>query len=270
VMHLDTASEYWHRSGSLVVTDPLSERDSPIPQEVRVYVFGGTQHSPATGPSTRGQLPPSPTDYRPFQEALFLAMDRWITDGTPPPPSVYPRIADGTLVGWEAEDAGWTPIPNLAYPTVIQQPEYLDYGSSFVEHRRIDKHPPIRTGKTYRVRVPALDEDNNERGVLKLPPVAVPLATYTGWNLRSPSIGAESELLRLTGGYLPFPRTEDERVASGDPRRAVTERYPGFDDYLRRYRTAAEALVAEGYLLAEHLSGLEALARSNQALFEAR
>ena len=268
VMHLDTASEYWHRSGSLVVTDPLGERDAALPPEVRVYVFGGTQHSPAAGPSDRGQLQPSTIPYQPFQQALFLALDRWITDGTPPPPSVHPRLADGTLVGWKAGEAGWQPLPGVAYPTVIQQPEHLDYGPDFADKRRIDHHPPRRTGKAYRVRVPALDADNNERGVLQLPPVAVPVATYTGWNLRAPAIGAPTELLRLTGGAIPFPRTAAERVRTGDPRPAVTERYAGFDDYLARYLAAADALVADGYLLPEHRAGLEQMARAHAPLFE--
>ena len=267
VMHLDTASEYWHRSGSLVVTDPTGEADSLLPPEVRVYVFGGAQHSPATGPSTRGQQPPSPTDYRPFVETLFLAMDRWVTDDMPPPPSVYPKIADGTLVGWRADEAGWTPLPGVRYPTVIQEPELLDYGSSFATDRRLELHPPRRTGRSYRVRVPALDADNNERGVLELPSVAVPLATYTGWNLRHPAIGAEDELLRLTGSYIPFPRTAADRAAAGDPRLAIAERYDSFEDYLRQHQAAAEALMDKGYLLAEHLPALAEQARAHQPLF---
>ena len=108
-------------------------------------------------------------------------MDRWITEGTQPPPSVYPRIAVGTLVGWKADEVGWTSIPIVRYPTVIQQPEYLDYGPAFGKDRKIDYHPPRRTGKRYPVSVPALDGDNNERGVLRLPAVTVPLATYTGY-----------------------------------------------------------------------------------------
>lgn len=267
VMHLDTASEYWHRSGSLVVTDPLGETDTQVPAEVRIYVFGGTQHSPATEPSTRGQQQPSPTDYRPFQEALFLALDRWVTDDTPPPPSVHPRIADGTLVGWTEDEAGWTPLPGVRYPTVIQEPELLDYGPSFATHRRLERHPPRRTGKSYRVRVPALDEDNNELGVLKMPSVSVPLATYTGWNLRHPMIGAEHELLRLTGSYIPFPATTAQRVATGDPRRSVAERYSSFADYLDRYQAAARALVAQRYLLTEHLPALDEWARSQRTVF---
>ena len=267
VMHLDSASEYWHRSGSLVVTDPAGERDSVIPPEVRVYVFGGTQHSPAARPSDRGQLPPSPTVFRPFQQALFLALDRWITDGTPPPPSVHPRIAAGTLVAWQEEQSGWTPLPGVRYPTVIQQPELLDYGKAFEQHRRIDRQPPLRTGKRYAVRVPALDEDNNERGVLQMPSVAAPLATFTGWNLRNPAIGAPGELLRLTGGSIPFPRTAADRARSGDPRRAVTERYGSFDEYFGRYMEAAGELEAGGYLLPEHMAALEESAQAARPLF---
>ncbi len=267
VMHLDSASEYWHRSGSLVVTDPAGERDSEIPPEARVYVFGGTQHGPAARPHDRGQLPPSPTPFRPFQQALFLAMDRWITDGTPPPPSVHPRIADGTLVAWQEEPSGWIPLPNVRYPTVIQQPELLDYGKDFAKHRRIERQPPLRTGKQYGVRVPALDADNNERGALQMPSVAVPLATFTGWNLRNPASGAPDALVRLTGGRIPFPRTAADRERNGDPRRAVTERYGSFEDYLEQYMAAAEKLVAAGYLVEEHMDELEAQARSARPLF---
>ena len=268
VMHLDSASEYWHRSGSLVVTDPSGERDSVIPPEVRVYVFGGTQHGPAARPHDRGQLAPSPTPYRPFQQALFLALDRWITDGTPPPPSVYPRIADGTLVDWREGPSGWTPLPDVRYPAVIQQPELLDHGRAFEKQRRIERNPPARTGKAYGVRVPALDADNNELGALQLPSVAVPLATFTGWNLRNPAIGAPDALLRLTGGRIPFPRTAAERERTGDPRRAVLERYAGFDDYLEQYMAAAAKLETAGYLLPEHMDALEAHAESAGGLWQ--
>ena len=268
VMHLDTSSEYWHRSASLTVTDPTGERDAELPDEVRVYVFGGAQHSPATGPSDRGQLPPNPTNYRPLQEALFLALDRWITDGAPPPPSVHPRIADGTLTDWRAGAAGWRPIPGVRYPEVIQQPERLDYGPAFDSERRIDHHPPRRTGKHYPVRVPAFDADNNEVGVLRLPALTVPVATYTSWNLRNPAIGAEDELLGLTGGYIRFPATAADRAAAGDPRQELAARYGGFTEYLAQYMAAARHLVAEGYLLDEHLPAVKAVAESHRPAFE--
>ncbi len=267
VMHLDTSSEYWHRSGSLVVTDPGGERDSLLPPEVRVYVIGGAQHRPALAPSDRGQLPANPNDYAPIREALFLALDRWLTDGVEPPPSVHPRIADGTLAPWAESAAGWRALPGVSYPTVIQQPERVDYGERFESLRRIDLHPPRRTGKRYGVRVPALDADNNERGVLRLPRIAAPVATYTGWNLRNPAVGAPTELLDLQGGRIPFPVTAEERERTGDPRRAVTERYADFTDYRSRYVAAAEPLIAGRYLLPAHRGGLEAIAEEHRSLF---
>jgi hypothetical protein len=267
VMHVDTSSEYWHRGGSLVVTDPLGERDAALPSEVRVYVVGGAQHRPARAPSDRGQVPVNPNDYAPIREALFLALDRWVSDGVEPPPSVHPRIADGTLAPWAESAAGWRPLPGVSYPTVIQRPERVDYGDEFESLRRIDLHPPRRTGERYGVRVPALDADNNERGVLRLPRVAAPVATYTGWNLRNPAIGAPTELLDLQGGRIPFARTVRERERSGDPRHAVTERYADFADYRRRYLAAAEPLIAGRYLLPSHRGGLEAVAEDHRSLF---
>ena len=268
VMHLDTSSEYWHRSGSLVVTDPRGERDTVLPPEVRVYVIGGAQHSPAERPSDRGQHPVNPNNYRPVQEALFLAMDRWLTDGTEPPPNVYPRIVDGALLPWSERAAGWQSLPGVTYPTVIQQPEHLDYGAAFETQRRIDRHPPVRSDRRYGVRVPALDDDNNERGVLRLPRVAVPVATYTGWNLRNPEIGAPTELLDLVGSRIPFPLTRSDREMSGDPRASVAERYGGYADYHDRYMAAAERLIDNRYLLPEHLDALEGIAEGHRLLFE--
>ena len=267
VMHLDTSSEYWHRSGSLVVTDPLGDRDAVLPPEVRVYVVGGAQHRPARAPSDRGQLPVNPNDYAPIREALFLALDRWVTAGTEPPPSVHPRIADGTLAGWPASAAGWRALPGVLYPAVIQQPERVDYGEEFESLRRIDLHPPRRTGDRYGVGVPALDADNNERGVLRLPRLAVPLATYTGWNLRNPAIGAPTELLDLQGGRIPFPLTAQERERTGDPRPAVTERYADFADYRTRYLAAVESLIAGRYLLPAHRGSLEAVVEEHRPVF---
>ena len=267
VMHLDTSSEYWHRSASLVVTDPAGERDGEIPDDVRVYVFGGSQHGPARGPSDRGQLAPNPNVYQPFLETLFLAMDRWVTDGASPPRSVHPRIADGALVGWKANQAGWQALPGVRYPTSIQQPDVVDYGEAFASERRIDNHPPVRDGQRYGVRVPAFDDDNNELGALRMPAVAAPVATYTSWNLRVPAIGQPEALLGLSGGIIPFRKTQADRAASGDPRPSVEERYASFDAYLAETKRAAEALVAEGYLLKEHLADIEALAEANRGLF---
>src|SRR5205085_3155847 len=101
VFHTQSSSEYWHRSASLVHTDPLGKQDAEIPAEVRIYSFGGTQHGTGSGfPAAPGggQLPSNPADYTPFMRGLVMALDRWITEGQEPPPSVFPTISDETLV----------------------------------------------------------------------------------------------------------------------------------------------------------------------------
>ena len=73
--------------------------------------------------------------------------------------------------------------------------------------------------------VPQVDRDGNELAGIHLPEIAVPLATYTGWNLRDPSIGAPEQREAFEGSYLAFPRTAAERDKSGDPRKSIAERY---------------------------------------------
>lgn len=269
IMHTQSSSEYWHRSGSLVHTDPLGERDVEIPDNVRIYTFGGCQHGPGDGvPGARasGQLPACPSDYRPFMRGLLTALDAWVRGEREPPSSVYPKFSDHTLVGWREAESGWHALPGVRYPEVIQQPEYLDRGPDFLTLRRTSIEPPQSRGD-YAVRVPAYGEDDNELGTLLLPSVAVPVGTFTSWNLRDRSLGAETELLSLSGGYVPFAKTAEERKAAGDTRPAVAELYAGFDDYRQKFLAAAGKLQSAGYLLAEDLPRLESLAAKNETLF---
>jgi hypothetical protein len=97
--------------------------------------------------------------------------------------------------------------------------------------------------------VPAVDQDGNERAGIRLPEIAVPLATYTGWNLRKPEIGAPGELVPLLGSTIAFPATRAARDAAKDPRRSIEERYPSRDEYLARVEQALDALVLKGYLI---------------------
>lgn len=270
VMHTQSSSEYWHRSGSLVHTDPSSERDAELPEEVRVYAFGGTQHGPGGGQPdaapTRGQLITNPADYRPLMRGLLTALDGWIRRGEAPPASVYPRIDRGTLAPWRESQSGWRKLPGVNYPPVIQQPALVDRGPEFLEYRRTSIEPPRVLG-AYDVRVPAFDAENRELGTLDLPDVAVPVGTYTSWNLRSKSLGADSELLSLAGGYVPLARTAAERERSNDPRRSLAERYSNFDEYRRQHAAAAQKLVEERYLLAEDLPRFAKQAEARRTLF---
>lgn len=271
VMHTQSSSEYWHRAGSLVHTDPSGERDAKLPPEVRVYCFGGTQHGAGGGSAGNapgnGQLITNPADYRPLLRALLTALDEWVRTDREPPPSAHPRIADGTLVGWRESASGWQGIPGVRYPEVIQQPEHLDRGPEFYRFRRSTIEPPIRRG-TYDVKIPKCGAGNNELGTLLLPAVAVPVATYTSWNTRGRSVGAEGELLGLQGGYIPFAKTKAERERSGDPRPALLERYRDFEDYRRQYQAAVESGIQQRTLLAEDTAELMKLADRWRPLFD--
>ena len=116
----------------------------------------------------------------------------------------------------------------------------------------------------------AVDEDGNELAGIRLPDITVPLATYTGWNVRHADIGGPGQTLSLLGSTMPFPATRAERQASGDPRPSIEERYPSKEDYLRRVQQAAEALVQQGYLLAEDLTTVAEQASQRYDVFRDR
>jgi hypothetical protein len=252
VMHTQSAAEYWHRSGSLVHTDPLGKNDAMIPGSMRVYAFGGTQHGPAADPPARGNADNlhNPGDYRPYLRALLDALDLWVKDGKEPPASVYPRIATKTLVHWSQKSTGFPAIPGVRYPEVIQQPVCLDFGPRFGKEGISTIEPPDVRGQ-YVTLVPRSGADGNDLGTLLPPEVGVPLATYTGWNLRNRNIGAEAMLANLLGSYIPFPKTKAERLASGDPRVSIEARYGDFPSYQKQFAANCAKLMSEDYLLKE-------------------
>jgi hypothetical protein len=271
VMNTQGTGEYWHRAGSLVHTDPLGMRDAEIPSNVRLYTFGGTQHSATSLPLTRGmgeQLL-NPADYNPQLRALLTALDRWTRDGTEPPPSVYPTIASGTLVDFVQTKTCFPAIPGVRYPQVIHQPERLDFGPEF-ESRGITTIEPPHVGAKYGVKVPRVGPDGNELGTLAPVEVVVPTATYTGWNLRRAEVGAEGELVSLMGSYIPLAKTKAERTASGDPRESLAERYGTFDRYRAKFIAAADDYVRRRYLLEEDAKRLIAGLDELQSLFPPR
>src|ERR1019366_6509492 len=149
-------------------------------------------------------------------------MDQWGTEDAPPPPSRYPKIADGTLV--PRERGGWPAIPGLRLPPPQLIAYRLDFGPNWL--RGIVDNEPPKIGSPYVVRVPAVDADGNDRAGVRVPELAVPLATHAGWNYRDAGIGAPEHLAGEIGSYIPFARTRAERQQSGDPRASIEERYP--------------------------------------------
>ena len=162
----------------------------------------------------------------------------------------FQRFAKRPLVDWQRSSTGFPLIPGVRYPEVIQQPPLLWFGTDWRERGFAKVQPPdIRN--EYKVLVPRCGPDGNELGCLLPPEVAVPLATFTGWSLRTSEAGAENELVGLPGSYIPFPVTTADREASGDPRRSLEERYGTLDEYERALTAACENLVQRRLLLKE-------------------
>jgi hypothetical protein len=249
VFHTQSTAEYWTRAGSLPHTNLADNSDAEIPDNVRFYTFGGTQHGPSGYPPGKANAVHlhNPANYKPFLRALLLALDQWVKDDVTPPPSVYPRFADRTLIAATAAANDFPRIPGVKYPKTIHAPLWLDLGPRWVIERIIDFQPPKVRGQ-YAVFVPRVDADGNELGCLQPPEVAVPTGTYTGWNLRSAEAGIPGELLSLTGSYIPFGTTLKDRVATDDPRPSVRERYSSLDDYQQRVTQVCAKLREQRYL----------------------
>jgi hypothetical protein len=271
IFHTNTSYEYWSRAGSLIHTSPDGKRDVPPMENARIYHLAGLQHfsrafppTPDPEPSLAAQHLPNPNPVRWFWRALFVAMDVWVREGKEPPESRYPKIADGTLVPREA--VKWPEVPVFhavkemsmrslaAPPDRVHDALRLDFGPQW-KKRIITRQPP-GVGKPFPALVPQVDNDGNDAGGVRLPQIEVPLATYTGWNLRDPKIGMPNERVSFLGSFFPLPKTKADAEAAGDPRIAIAERYPSREEYLRKFEEAAADLAAAGYLLGEDVDAL--------------
>jgi hypothetical protein len=255
IFYTDTSYEYWGRSASLIHTNIDGQKDAPLPDTTRMYFLTGGQHGPAPfpPPQNHAQNLTNPNDFRWAMRALLVAMDRWVRDGAEPPPSLYPRIAQDTLVPLGAVQ--FPKIPGVSLPVHIQKAYRVDYGPEFRTGRVVTIEPP-KVGNAFPILLPQVDRDGNETSGLRMPEVEVPLATYAGWNLRSPEIGAPEEMLSMQGSFIPFFRTKAERELRHDPRPSLEERYSGRAQYLEKVEAAARGLAARGYLLEADVPGI--------------
>jgi Alpha/beta hydrolase domain len=237
MIEVNTATEYWQKGASLVHTDPTGRADAALPPQARAYLIAGTQHGggPATDPSPGPCVNPrNPHSASPALRALFAALEEWVRDGTLPPPSRVPSIADGTAV--EADRIAMPGVAGLALaPAANRIAAPVDW---------VD--PPARLDDFYGTRVSAVDADGNEIAGIRLPQIAVPLGTYTGWNVYR---AQPCELCDRDGSLLPFAGTPEERQSTGDPRPSLAERYGSRAAYVAQVKAAAEALVGERLLL---------------------
>jgi hypothetical protein len=199
---------------------------------VRIYVIASAQHNSPFGSEpekddTQQLLNPLPAGD--VLRALMVAMDQWVAQGIPPPPSQFPLARVRTLVPPDRRSTGFPKIPGVPYRGLHNRQLFLDYGAR-INHGRIDVHPPAPIGNgAYTILVPKTDADGNDIAGIRLPAIQAPLGTYTGWNLQRRGLAA-NELSGLLGAYIPFARTKAARKKSRDPRFSLQERYRDKDD----------------------------------------
>ncbi len=247
VAEIYSANEYWVKAGSLLHTTPDGKHDLRDSRFTRLYFISSHQHGSAAFPPAKGvcQQLQNPLNSAPIQRALWIDLDEWV-DGRRMPGTEVPRLYNGTLVPPLPQSGmGFPTIPGVTY-TGLKTTRYLfDYGPGYYDGGPNGGVPTINpphitppyednplNGQIYPSFIPKTDSDGNDIAGVRLVDVAVPLATYTGWGLRSgpqANDGCES-----SGQFIPFQKTAAARIAAGDPRPSVAERYPTYGSYYEK------------------------------------
>ncbi len=277
-----SGSEMWVLQGSPALTDAYGTGDLVQPDNLRIYYFAGTQHGTAPiawNPNATVYPAGVASDFNPIVLALWVRLTEWTVNGTAPPESRVPRIADGTLVFPEdlrypamqgvsfPVDGRPTPVPPFRYLAWYNSLGLLDFGPDFNETDEsgvADWQPPAYMGKDYAIMVPAVDANGNEIAGIQPVGNAAPLGTNLTYNY-----GANLELkdlFWLSGSHIPFHATRDERLAAGDERQSLEELYGDHEGYVAAVRRAAEDLVDAGFLLRTDADRLIAEAERSEVL----
>ena len=271
------STELWglRMSPGLIGTD--ARQDIPLPATVRRYYYPGTTHGGGrggfridAGPGGQGgcALPANPNPEADTTRALTKALIEWVTKGTLPPASRYPRLDKGDLVPATKSAMGFPDIPGLVFKDSPVNPVLdYDFGPRFIANDMsgvIALQPPriTRVIPTY---VPKVNADGNETsGVLSVLHQA-PLGTYLGWNLTASGFFA-GQGCGFSGGYVPFAKTQADRIKTRDPRPSVEERYGTLEGYACLVQRAATQAVTDRFLLQDDADRLVAQAKGSGVL----
>jgi hypothetical protein len=246
IFEANSENEYWAKGASVFQLDGTGN-DILDPENVRSYFLSSLPHGAAEGLGIC-QQPRNPLEPNPVLRALLVALDQWVSSGKIPPESRMPKRKDGTLVpSLPQTGMGFPNIPGVTYNGRIHTGDRFDFGPQFDEGI-LTIMPPILVASPYMTLVPKTDTDGNDVAGIRLPEVAVPLATYTGWALRA---NTGDEGCDGAGQKIDFRLYKADREASGDPRLSVEERYPTHNDYVRRVEQAVNDLRHERLLLDE-------------------
>jgi hypothetical protein len=269
--------------------------DLPLPESVRRYYIASTNHGGGAGgfdtslpgvalPQTgavcpgnnfgTGILPANPVPHTQTVNALRVHFRNWVMKGTPPPPSRYPLLANGTLAIAEKTALGFPTVPGLR-PTIPESDFIMpvfdyDWGPQFnaSDGSGIASLAPPRIKQVLTMYAPKVDADGNELGGVPVVLLDAPLGTYLGWNVTA---GGEKpfhqgQICNYVGGMIPFARTVAERKERNDPRRSLEERYGTHEGYVTAVSKAAVRAVADGFLLPEDAYALIDAALASKVL----
>lgn len=255
IFYTFSSTEYWARAGSLTHTTEDGSKDVPLAPTSRLYFIAGTPHASGPLPPTKGvqqfQQYVNFAQQRWVQRALLLDLDAWVRRDNAPPASRYPTIASGNLVPQTSVE--FPHAASIPFPAYMPSVWRMDYGPEFAARRIISNEPPV-LGVPYRVLLPQVDSDGNDLGGIRIPEIAAPLGTYTGWNVALPQLRELQYLSGLTGSFEPFPLTKKDRMRTGDSRKSIEERYAGREDYLRQVKRAVDDLVKQRFMLEADVS----------------
>ena len=271
VFHVDTSNEFWQMKASLNVHDGNGNA-VPLPDDVRLYLLSSHPHGGGPGvgvvPTDRGSCEYVTNTNRsaaPLLRALLVALDEWADKGIEPPGSNYPDVRRGTLATVEEVARTFPAIPGVSFPKTVNGLRVLGFGPTFSSTGgRQTVLPPTR-GARYQVLVPTIDRDGHDIGGIRTVDIAVPVGTSTGWNL-FPAGARGRDLCALTGSFFAFAKTREQRLATGDPRLSLEERYGDHGGYVDAVRRAAADLVAERLLLREDAEVLVQMADDSSIL----
>src|SRR5215467_1267446 len=268
--------EFWGLRASPNLVGTNADRDIPLPPNVRRYYFPGVTHGGGRGGFTSTppakpancELPANPNPSSDAMRALTVALVEWVTKGTPPPPSQYPRLDRGDLVLPTHASLGSPMIPGVPLPDGIINPLYdYELGPDFRYNDLsgvISMSPPT-IKQVLPSLVPKVDADGNETVGIGSVLHQAPLGTYLGWNVTAQGYLKGREC-GLNGAFVPFAATKAERLAAGDPRPSLEERYATHSGYVEAVKRAAERNVRDRFLLPEDATRLIAEAEASDVL----
>jgi len=250
------STEFWDLHASLDFVGTDARADIPLPANVRRYYNAGAPHNGGRGgfdlvtqATAACVLISNPNPASDTNKAVFAALVDWVTKGTEPPPSLYPTLASGALLTPAAYDKVFPKIAGVPRPAYSPTYQY-DLGKSFdyADLAGAITVAPPRIIKAVPQLMPRIDADGNEMDGIRSPLISAPLGTYVGWNVFAGGF-QKGRFCNNIGGYIPFAATKAERLAKGDPRLSLEERYPNHAAYVAKVKAQADALVAKRYML---------------------